>query len=106
AIPLTLHGKVDRSALAELDPAQPAPDPGVDRLTPAEREIAEIWAELTDVLPGPDDDFFSIGGHSLLAARMVSAVRSRLQVEIDLSEVFAHPRLSDFARRVTAAEGR
>ncbi|MET7357973.1 non-ribosomal peptide synthetase [Streptomyces sp. NPDC005562] len=107
ALPLTPHGKTDRGALLELAAAgRAAPAPEGVPLGAAEQEIAGVWAELTGTSPGPDDDFFGIGGHSILAARMVGEIRSRFRIDIGLAEVFAHPRLSDFTRRVTAARER
>ncbi|MEU6769533.1 non-ribosomal peptide synthetase [Streptomyces sp. NPDC046853] len=103
ALPLTAHGKVDREALLELAEAGPASEQGSAGLNPLERDIAAVWTELTGIAPGPGDDFFSIGGHSILAAKMIDTVRTRFRIDLGLAEVFAHPRLSDFAQRVTAA---
>ncbi|WP_442906129.1 amino acid adenylation domain-containing protein [Kitasatospora sp. NBC_00458] len=77
ALPLTPNGKLDRRAL-------PAPklrrDAGATApATPAERVLAEIWAEVLG-LPevGTDEDFFDLGGHSLLATQVVAKARRRL----------------------------
>ncbi|MED7953033.1 non-ribosomal peptide synthetase/MFS transporter [Streptomyces sp. BE303] len=77
ALPLTPNGKLDRRAL-------PAPrlrrDAGATApRTPAERVLAEIWAEVLG-LPevGTDEDFFDLGGHSLLATQVVAKARRRL----------------------------
>ncbi|HYR11800.1 MAG TPA: amino acid adenylation domain-containing protein, partial [Longimicrobium sp.] len=65
ALPLSPHGKVDRRALPEPDPAAGGGRDAVPPRTPAEREVAAIWAELLGVEPGAEDDFFTLGGHSL-----------------------------------------
>ncbi len=99
ALPLTPHGKVDRGAL-------PAPDE-IDLLRAPEREppatplecaLAALWTELLGVSDiGRRDDFFAIGGHSLLAARLVARLRERLSIEVELRQVFETPALADFA---------
>jgi non-ribosomal peptide synthetase component F/aryl carrier-like protein len=99
SLPLTSNGKLDRKAL-------PAPDGGAyvsrEYEAPAdemERALASIWRELLNVeRVGRNDDFFEIGGHSLLAMGLLSRVRDALQVEVDLNELFSHPTLREFAR--------
>ncbi|MFC5184952.1 non-ribosomal peptide synthetase [Actinomadura harenae] len=77
--PLNQNGKLDRKAL----PAPSAPgDPGTaaDRRapeTPTERALAALWADLFDVADvAATDDFFALGGHSLLMLRVVSRARA------------------------------
>ncbi|HEY5724374.1 MAG TPA: thioesterase domain-containing protein, partial [Methylomirabilota bacterium] len=76
ALPVTPNGKVDRGALPP--PPDGAPATGHVRLrNPLEHEIAAIWEELFDVRPlGATDDFFDLGGNSLLAAAFVAALES------------------------------
>ena len=104
-VPLTPSGKTDRKAL-------PDPAPGVRRrpghaappATPAERELAGIWAELLGVDGiGGDDNFFETGGHSLLAARMTGRASAAFGVELPVSLAFEHPTLSGFALAVVTA---
>lgn len=96
-------------ALAEapaLIPAVPAaPAHGTARApqTPSEIEIAGIWAE---VLPGSapqaSDNFFAIGGHSLLAAKVVTRLRQRFGVALAVRAMFDHPVLGDLALHLDA----
>jgi amino acid adenylation domain-containing protein len=106
ALPLTPNGKVNRRAL-------PAPDAdafaarGYEAPSGAvEQAVAEIWAELLGVeRVGRGDHFFEMGGHSLLAVRVVSRVRQALRVEAVPGDVFERPVLADFARGLgTAAQ--
>jgi amino acid adenylation domain-containing protein/thioester reductase-like protein len=76
ALPLTPNGKVDRAALAEL--AVPAAGNGRAPSGPTELAVAEAWTEvLGGATPGAEDDFFAVGGTSLLAIRLVVALRRR-----------------------------
>jgi amino acid adenylation domain-containing protein/non-ribosomal peptide synthase protein (TIGR01720 family) len=99
--PLTPSGKVDRKALPAPETVAPDHEPPE---TPVERVLAELWAELLGLeRVGLADDFFDRGGHSLVATRLVSEIRSRLSVEVPLSAVFAHRRLRELAAFVAAA---
>ncbi|HEY0513755.1 MAG TPA: amino acid adenylation domain-containing protein, partial [Thermoanaerobaculia bacterium] len=105
ALPLTANGKVDRKALALLQPDRPRSTGGVPR-TPAEQRIAGIFsellgAELLGVGPvGLEADFFDLGGHSLLATRLVSRVRAVCGVELPLRAVFETPTVEGLAARI------
>lgn len=86
-IPMTLNGKVDRKSLPPpfaargSDQAQTAAPH-----SPAERWIADCWSTLlNEERVSVNDNFFDIGGHSLLAAEFISVVRREKSVEIPLS---------------------
>ncbi|HEV2844920.1 MAG TPA: amino acid adenylation domain-containing protein, partial [Thermoanaerobaculia bacterium] len=98
ALPLTVHGKIDRQALPDPVPGERETE---EPRTAVERLLAGIWADLLGAdRIGLRDGFFDLGGHSLLAARMVSRVREALGVEVPLSQVFASSTLADFAAAV------
>jgi amino acid adenylation domain-containing protein len=112
-LPRTPNGKVDRRALpavaADADSAAEAAhgaDAGAPR-TPVEELLGGLWM---DVLGRPAIDvresFFEVGGHSLLAARLLARVRQAFGVELALMEVFQHPTLQALAARIDAAVGR
>lgn len=75
ALPRTAHGKLDRARLDEgLAAAAPAPVRGEVPTRAVERRVAEIWQEVLDVpRVGSHDNFFDLGGHSLLVAPVISA---------------------------------
>jgi acyl carrier protein len=55
-------------------------------------EIASLWAQILDIDEvEPDDDFFEIGGNSLLALDVVSSIAARCGVAVPLGEFFASP---------------
>lgn len=95
-LPLTVNGKVDRSALpgVELVGSAEFREPVSGR----ERVLAEIFGSVLGVdRVGLDDDFFALGGHSLLATRMVARVRSVLGVEVPIRVVFDCPTVAGLA---------
>src|SRR6185295_14862127 len=98
ALPLTSSGKVDAAALPVPVLAVTGTQPP---RSPLERELAALWSELLGcAAPGGDDDFFALGGTSLLASQMVTRLRSTLAVPVTLRAVFDHRRLADFAEHV------
>ena len=103
AWPLTPNGKLDRAALPppDLDTRRAAPD------TPHagfEADLAALWQALLGVpLVGRDDNFFDIGGHSLLAVQLVARMREVLGIDVALADVFTHPVLAALAARAAAA---
>jgi amino acid adenylation domain-containing protein len=84
--PLTTNGKLDRRALP--DPSE-ALKPNREQVAPRdilELEIARIWEETLEMGPvGVTEDFFDLGGHSLMAVRLTARLRARLNVDIPLS---------------------
>ncbi|MFD7685471.1 non-ribosomal peptide synthetase [Streptomyces sp. NPDC059781] len=98
-IPLNTNGKIDRGALpAALLTAPPADTPMTGGTT-LER-MADIWAQYLGHRPDARDDFFTIGGHSIRAARVTAEVRKQFAVNIGLTVLFGNPVLADYASRV------
>ena len=83
-MPRNANGKVDRKALPSPRGERPALDsPYVLTATPVQTRLAEIWEDLLDVRPvGSRDDFFELGGDSLLAMRLLSEVQREFEVEL------------------------
>ncbi|MHA3020805.1 amino acid adenylation domain-containing protein [Mycobacterium sp. BMJ-28] len=101
-IPITTHGKIDRSALPEPDISAGTEyrEPGTD----TERVIAGLFAELLGrEAVGADDSFFDLGGHSLLATKLVAAVRSRCHVDIGVQQVFELATVAGLAAHIDTA---
>ena len=102
SLPLTPNGKLDPKAL-------PAPGHGRDAgesryLTETEDALAAIWRDLLDVEEvAADDDFFSLGGHSLIATRLVSRVRAEMGGELSVRGVFESPTLETMAASLDSA---
>lgn len=103
-LPLTSSGKLDRSALPDPEPA--AERSGRAAGSPTERALARLFREVLKVEEvGVDDDFFLIGGHSLLAARLALRIREGWGREVGIGAVFAHPTVARLARHLDAAGG-
>ncbi|PRC06965.1 non-ribosomal peptide synthetase, partial [Pseudomonas poae] len=106
ALPLTANGKLDRKALPMPDMAALFTRDYAAAEGEIESVLAQIWADVLQVeRVGRHDHFFELGGHSLLAMRMVSQVRQRLGVELQLGELFANAELTAVAD-VLAKAGR
>jgi amino acid adenylation domain-containing protein len=105
ALPLTVHGKVDRKALPDPAAARSAPEESfVAPASPVEETLAAIWCEVLEIdRPGVHDDFFLLGGHSLSAARILSRVRDRLRAELSLAALFEAPTIAGLAAALEAA---
>ncbi|MEV6235280.1 amino acid adenylation domain-containing protein [Lentzea sp. NPDC051838] len=97
-VPHTPNGKVDRAALP--DPAATTTsEQRTGPRTPEEQALHEIWADVLDLRPeqiSVFDSFFDLGGHSMLATRMVTKLGHRLA----LREVFEHPTIAELATRL------
>jgi hypothetical protein len=106
ALPLTPNGKVDRKAL----PAPPAATPMADAAVVApvddrEQLVAGIWSEELGRPVGRDDNFFEIGGHSLLAVKVFRRLTDATSVPLALTDIFRYPTVRTFAAHLAAAEG-
>ncbi|MFI1198400.1 non-ribosomal peptide synthase/polyketide synthase [Streptomyces sp. NPDC020883] len=91
ALPLSPNGKVDRAALPAPEDGPGRPEP-VDPRTEAERRTAEVWAEVlgTERI-GMRDDFFALGGDSILSIRLASRLAEVFGTELTPRAVFTHP---------------
>jgi acyl carrier protein len=98
-LPLTASGKLDRRAL----PAPELTDRPVSREPSNEREalLCELFAEVLELdSVGVEDSFFDIGGHSLLAIRLLSRIRARLGVEVKIRMLFEVPTPAQLAQKL------
>lgn len=95
SLPLLPNGKIDRSSVSKSTtiPVKSHREPPA---TPTEKVVAQIWAELLrHEHVGRDDNFFTLGGHSILSMQMASRVLKQLNRRLPLAVVFERPTLRD-----------
>ncbi|MFF0522328.1 non-ribosomal peptide synthase/polyketide synthase [Actinomadura nitritigenes] len=97
-LPLTDTGKLDRKALPAPDTARPALAAGfVEPATPVEVVLADVWRNVLRVdQVGVRDDFFDLGGDSILSIQVVAGARAA-GVAITPAQLFDHPTISELA---------
>ncbi|HET6850667.1 MAG TPA: amino acid adenylation domain-containing protein, partial [Pyrinomonadaceae bacterium] len=99
AMPLTATGKVNRRALPA--PQNYTSDSSVPPRTPAEELLANIWSTVLGVTSvGVEDNFFDLGGHSLLGTRLVSRIKEAFSAELRLRALFEYPNVATLARHI------
>jgi acyl carrier protein len=127
ALPLTPNGKVDRKALPAPHAATPAAAPGGSAASPApatrastpaaapvgdageanatriEATVSAIWADALGKPAGLNDNFFEIGGHSLMAIIVFRKLTEQLPVKLALTDIFRFPTIRALAAHVHAA---
>jgi amino acid adenylation domain-containing protein len=109
-LPLTPHGKLDRDAL-HAAPAQDRRPAAASTARPhetsIERTVASVVAELLSVEEvGMDENFFLLGGHSMLGAQLIVRLEDLLDVEISLRYLFDHPTPAAIAEEVKRQRAR
>lgn len=98
-IPITAHQKIDRAALPQ--PQIAAATEYRDPATPTEQRIAQLFSGLLGhERVGVDDSFFDLGGHSLVATKLVTAIRAECGVEIGIRDVFELATVEALAERI------
>ncbi len=108
-MPRNAADKIDRKALADLQiNQQPTANEASSVLLESElqRALADVWADIlgTEVTGiGAKTNFFDIGGHSLSAVRLVAAIRSQWEIEIEIRHIFAYPELDALANYIESS---
>ena len=103
-LPLNANGKIDRKALPEPQ-GRAAGQEHVEPESDTQRLLAGLWRELLHTeRVGLHDNFFALGGHSLMATQLVSRLRQARGIELPLRAVFEAPVLAQLAARVDAEQ--
>jgi natural product biosynthesis luciferase-like monooxygenase protein len=111
AFPLTPNGKIDRKSLTTrtLEIVTSAPvnghAPAASLADDRERLVASVWADELERPVGRDDNFFDIGGHSLLAVKVFRRISDETSAPIALTDVFRFPTVRTFAAHLNALNG-
>ncbi|KAK7202694.1 hypothetical protein BZA70DRAFT_100961 [Myxozyma melibiosi] len=118
-MPLNPNGKVDKPALPFPDTIQLAAVAKRTRnatqsseessFTPTEAAIRDVWLEVLPQRPAslaPSDSFFDVGGHSILATRMIFEVRKKFVVDLPLGFIYSHPTIAALAQEIERIRGK
>jgi L-aminoadipate-semialdehyde dehydrogenase len=107
-MPLNPNGKIDKPALPFPDTAQlhaVEKESQADELTQTEQVLSEIWSQLLPSAPSSipvEENFFDLGGHSILATRLTFELRKKFVTDIPLSLIFDRPTLRSQAAAIDA----
>ncbi|MGW7417952.1 amino acid adenylation domain-containing protein, partial [Streptomyces sp. NPDC054863] len=105
SLPLSNSGKIDRRALPAPQVDQLSAVDHVEPRTDTERLLAQVWAEVFGVeRVGVTDNFFTVGGDSILAIKVVSRARSR-GIRLTGKDLFLTPTVAELAEVATRADG-
>ncbi|MBN1138918.1 MAG: amino acid adenylation domain-containing protein [Anaerolineae bacterium] len=105
ALPVNLHGKIDRQALAEIGEIRSPGGLDLPR-DKIERQLAQIWQEVLGTGPiGVRDSFFELGGHSLLAFRLFARIKEVLGIELPVASLFQAPTVEQLAETIRQSGG-
>ncbi len=106
-MPLTANGKLDRRALAAIAPPEPDGAAADDARNPIEEIVGDLFVEVLGLerTLGIEEDFFRLGGHSLLVVHLASRLRAAFGVDLELTAIFDRPTVAGVAALV-AAEAR
>ena len=99
ALPLTANGKVDRKSLPVPNGQRPeSANVHAPPETSMEKSIAGMWQEVLRVKnPGIHDDFFDLGGQSIIAIRIVQRINQAFQINLPMRAIFTEPTIANLA---------
>jgi amino acid adenylation domain-containing protein len=105
SLPRLADGSVDVAALSRAHHARSRRQKAiVAPRTPVEQTLAELWKQVLHIdRVSIDDNFFALGGHSIMATQMVSRIRDVFQVEVVLRTLFESPTIAGLAAQIEAA---
>jgi non-ribosomal peptide synthetase-like protein len=103
-VPRLASGKVNRKLLPEPIPMVEAAKTDLQKpSTPLEAKLVQVWSKLFNAQVSIDDNFFDLGGHSLLVASMVSELRTDLQLQhLSVADVYHYPSIATLAKYLSS----
>jgi len=100
-VPLLPNGKVNRRVLPAPEPQRQSDEPFVAPVTESERIIADVWKDLLNLQAvGVHDNFFDLGGHSLLVIQLHSRLSKKLGGTLTVLDLFVYPTIHTLAAHV------
>ena len=106
ALPLTHNEKIDRRALPEPDRARPEMEQAyVSASTALERTLSETWCQVLGLeRVGVHDNFFDLGGTSILAVKLIDLVEGALTIELPIVKLFQYPNINLLAKYLSQSQ--
>lgn len=108
-IPLTSNGKVNRKSLPKFNIVKEAENEKAFRNpeSPIEKSLAEIWCHVFNIEKvSIDDDYFELGGDSLVATKLTGIIREKIQAELSLTDIFEKTTIAELAEYITEIKDR
>ncbi len=108
SLPKTINGKIDRVALPAAETGEiPREKDYCEAENDFERSLAQIWSKVLNIPKvGRDDDFFQLGGSSLLVTRVIAQMAGKLDCAIPVRDFFANPTIASLSRHLSAISGK
>ncbi len=98
-IPLTPNGKIDKSALPDIESDSIAKNEYTPPSNSTEKALVEIWENVLGVAPiGIDNRFFDLGGHSLMISQIINAIYKTLKKEVSYKAFYANPTIAELSK--------
>lgn len=97
-IPLTTNGKIDKNLLINNIKIVTEAKSVVLPANKLEKQMLNIWESILDTNIGTDNNFFEMGGHSLLAIQLIGKIRKELNLQIDINHIFEYPTISSLCK--------
>lgn len=99
ALPLTSNNKIDKKALPDFDAEEQLKETYVAARSASEKSLTEIWQEVLKVKNiGIEDDFFDVGGHSLLAVQIMTRIEKRMGPKLPIAILFQYRTIKSLSR--------
>jgi len=104
-LPLTFNGKINKKELPNPTFDESNGENFVAPVSENEKKLAEIWCKILVLKEvGIHNDFFSLGGHSLAAMRLLALVRKEMQLELQLQDIFSFPTIHQLSQKLTGIQ--
>jgi amino acid adenylation domain-containing protein len=101
SVPVNANGKLDRAALPAPTGSRPHTEAYIEPRTPVEEELVRILAPLLKLKRvGVNDNFFLLGGHSLLGTQLIARISETFGVELTLLKLFDHPTVAEMSSEI------
>ena len=103
ALPLTENGKVNRKALIQVSQSDQLVNDYVAARNDVEQQLVDIWQQVLELdQVGVHDDFFALGGHSILATKAHARMREQMAIELPLKVLFEVTRIAELAELINS----